>query len=267
MKLLIHRWIVSLGLGFADSNLLRRFDLGEVLTTVDKQFYLVNLAILALVVGAAYVLIKQQKDYCQPLIFLLLLLLVGWLPLVFSDIWVGGSKSAIPRYLLPSYLSMHLLVAFLLSEGLFSKSILRWKKHFWQISLVVLIMLGLSSCLSILRSDNWWHRANRLQFARDFAALANTYEAPLVISDDDVGDVLALTYLLNDDTRLQLVKSEAGKTFGISKEASTVFLYKASEALQSSLEMEGAEFEVIQPRTPYWQGSLRVIEPDTLARD
>ncbi|NEQ54509.1 MAG: hypothetical protein F6K11_30985 [Leptolyngbya sp. SIO3F4] len=257
-KMLMHRWFISFGLGFSDLNILKTFHVGVNLTSWEKQIYLVNALLIVVVVVALYRLLHMPERR-NSLVFLLFLLLVSWLPLAASDILLGGSKSAIPRYLLPCYVSLHLIVAFLLSDGL-KRARSAVKQQFWQLGIAGCLALGLMSCVVLVNSQNWWHRANRINFPIEFAEMVNEYKMPRVISDDDVGDVLALSYLLNDDVEMLLVqdvdnyKSEPGDVTG------ETFLYKTSEPLQAQLIEAGVFLQEIQPPTKYWQGSWQVVQ-------
>lgn len=255
-KMLIQRWFISLGLGFSDLNILKSFDVGANLTSWEKQIYLLNALLLVVVLLSFYRLMRLPGKR-NTLIFLVLLLLVSWFPLAVSDVLLGGSKSAIPRYLLPCYISLSLLVSFFLDDGL-SRAKSAMSQQIWRVSLIGCLGLGLVSCLVLINSQNWWHRANRINFPIEFAEIVNEYDNPRIISDDDVGDVLALSYLLNDDVELLLVKDGYHPKPGDLTEET--FLYKVSEPLQAKLMEAEVALEEMQTPTKYWQGSWQVVQ-------
>ncbi|MBT9317522.1 glycosyltransferase family 39 protein [Leptothoe spongobia] len=257
-KILIHRWFISFGLGFADLNILKSFDVGVNLTSFEKQIYLVNALLLVVIVGALYRLLRMP-ELRNTVVFLILLLLISWFPLAVSDILLGGSKSAIPRYLLPCYISLHVIVAFVLNGGLAQgRSVMTSK--FCRLGLAGCLAIGLMSCLVLSTSQNWWHRANRMNFPIEFAERVNRDKMPRIISDDDVGDVLALSYLLDDDVDMLLVKDGVDYRPAPGDVTDKTFLYKASVPLRATLMGAGAVLEEIQAPTQYWQGSWQVVQ-------
>jgi uncharacterized membrane protein len=109
------------------------------------------------------------------------------------------------RYLLPTYLGLQLIIAYLLGSSLQSPKACR-PRWLWSGATVFLVSLGLLSCGSIARADTWWIK----QFSTcnmDVAQVVNNSPKPLVITDGD--GVRTFDHALSNAVSLgRLVKAE-----------------------------------------------------------
>ncbi|MBR8837203.1 MAG: glycosyltransferase family 39 protein [Stigonema ocellatum SAG 48.90 = DSM 106950] len=203
--------------------------------------------LLILVAYAIYYICR----YSQKRIWLFVMLLIGLtsLSMILPDLILGGQRSTINRYLIPSYLGIQLAVAYLFGTKITSISIPVKFQNLWRIIIIVLITLGILSCAASSRAHIWWNKSKNW-YTLSVAELINQATRPIIISDGDAGDVLALSYLLEPKVQLKVQSScytscsnnfpqaAATKLTNIPNGFTDVFLYKPSEFLQSRLSDE-----------------------------
>ncbi len=171
-------------------------------------------------------------------VWLFILTLIGVTPLalILPDLILGGSRSAVPRYLTPCYLGIHLAVAYLLATQIFSANL--FQRKIWQVVTAVMISMGVISLVTISQAENWY----TMPFSKTnppIARIINKANHPLLICnnlDINFGNVIAMSYLLAPKVRLQLVAdSHVPK---IPEGFSDVFLLKPSDTLRFGIEKE-----------------------------
>ena len=163
--------------------------------------------ILLLVGYAIYFLCRQTPRPVWS--FVLILLGATSLPLVLPDILSGGWRSLVARYFTPGYLCIQLAVAYLLASQLSRLSAPTWHRRGWQLIFVLLVTGGVVSCFQINQADAWWNKHVNYYYPQG-AKIINRSERPLIVSDTKlIGDVLALSYLLDPKVKFQLWTKEA----------------------------------------------------------
>jgi uncharacterized membrane protein len=196
LRELSRSWIVIIGSIF--------YDQGE--TRFDRAIQLG----IAILVGYAFFYLWRRAPY-RVWLLIVLLTLVPVLPLLLADLLSGGIRSIFPRYFIPTILGMQLAAVYLLSSKLSTG------KPLWRWIGVVLCCASVISGITSFSAPTWWTKTiNRENTG--VAAIVNQSPAPLLVSDAETGDILALSYLLHPKVPLlirprcytcQLDKSQA----------------------------------------------------------
>jgi uncharacterized membrane protein len=179
-----------------------------------------------------------QETTLRSSLFVIILLMSSLLPLLPMSL-----KDALPaRYLLPSYLALELALAYLLGTNLQNPQACR-PRWLWSAATVFLVILGLLSCGSIVRAEDWWVK----QYSscnHDVAQLVNRAAKPLVISDGNgvrtfdhaMSNVVSLARLVKPETRFQVfLEKELPESIPIADGFSDRFLLTPSKALFAKL--------------------------------
>jgi uncharacterized membrane protein len=164
-------------------------------------FSLICLGILGLAMRALW----RSPDRS---VALFVIMLIVTLPLaLFSDSLAGLLP---PRWILPSYLGLQLLFAAFLGGPAARRRGTPWRLKPALLSL--LLVVGLASCLMLVRSESWWHRGMSECNPRA-ARLIDQSAQPLVVSDGVGGEffdhalsnVVSLSRLVKPQTPFQVV--------------------------------------------------------------
>ena len=191
---LIREWIRNLARIFIDWNS------ESTNPFVSKAiFYLSALALLLLVGYSFYFLCRSTSK--QTWLFVIILTSCLGVPLVLSDVFLGGTRSTIGRYLFSCFLGIQLTVAYTIATKLGASLINDWQQKLWQTILFLVVSGGVVSCVISLQSEVWWTKyySNRLPAV---AEIINQSPTPLLISDSQTGDLLTLSYLLKPNVKL-----------------------------------------------------------------
>jgi len=214
--------------------------MGYVFSTSSWQ----KLLVLILEGYAIYfVCYKSEKGvYC----FILALITVTALALILPDLILGGTRSTVIRYFFPCYLGLQLSVAYLFASKITSLCVNLLQKKLWEIGLIVLLTIGILNCAIYVNSEAEWYKGDGDNVP--ISHLINQADHPLVISEvrikggnvsaanESIGSLLALSYLLQPQVRLQLVVSP--NVPDIPQGFSNIFLYNISEKLRSEIEQD-----------------------------
>ncbi len=174
------------------------------------------------------------------LLFLSLLGGVSLLAFVGPDLIFGGRRSSVSRYFMPTYLSLQMAIAYLLSQKItclqahpFWQTI--WKNS-WQSITIGLLIAGVFSCSVSLSSDTWWHKKNS-HLNPAVARLVNQAPGSLLISSNynaNLGEILSLSHLFAPTQALLLFKEPEIPT--IPDNTSTLFLFNISQRAREQLD-------------------------------
>jgi uncharacterized membrane protein len=158
---------------------------------------LIQILFLVLLLYAFYYLIR----YASRSVWLLIVTLTAAssLPLMLADLALGGVRSTAPRFLVPTLLGLQLAVAYLISAKLSSpqpKTVMRWR---WLVAMFC--GLSLYACWTAFQLPTWWNKTHN---AENFAVveLIGQSARPLIVSDAETADLLALSYMLSPNTEL-----------------------------------------------------------------
>jgi uncharacterized membrane protein len=190
--------------------------------------------------------------------FVLSSFLVPFLLLALPDLILGGKRSAVSRYLISCYPAVQLAVAYFLSIQFASKTIYsarsqrlkgvsnsytRLEPWLWRGVLAGVMLACLASLTTSALANSWWNKD--LSYFNDRTAeLINQSPSPLIISDigDDftnTGDLLSLSYRLNPDVLLLLVKDPAfvdTPEFRVALQGTTAFAFRPTQPLKQKLD-------------------------------
>jgi uncharacterized membrane protein len=159
--------------------------------------------------GWAIAALWRSRDRSAALFVIMLMIT---LPLaLFGDSLAGLLP---PRWILPSYLGLQLLFAAFLGGPAARRRGAPWRPP-WQLKpalLSLLLVVGLASCLMLVRSESWWHRGMSECNPRA-ARLIDQSAQPLVVSDGVGGEffdhalsnVISLSRLVKPQTVFQVV--------------------------------------------------------------
>ncbi|BAU42722.1 glycosyltransferase family 39 protein [Leptolyngbya sp. O-77] len=137
-------------------------------------------------------------------IFVWTLALIPVFILALPDLILGGQRSIVGRYLVPSFLGLHLAVGYLLTMKI--ESFGAKNRKFWQTIALSLFFLGFLSNVVSSQAETWWNKGISYHIPA-IARTLNEANQPIVISDDfgiNIGNLIALSYRTNDDVRFYL---------------------------------------------------------------
>jgi uncharacterized membrane protein len=156
---------------------------------------LIQIGILLLVGYGFYHLCR----YTPRLIWLLVVTLtvVPVLPLMLADVLLGGIRSTFPRFFIPSLLGIQLGVVYLLSAKLSNPL----HRQHWRWIAGFVCCVGIISCGASAQASTWWTKVHNQEIPA-VAEIVNQAERPLLVSDAETGDLLALSHWLKPDTEI-----------------------------------------------------------------
>ncbi|QSJ19157.1 glycosyltransferase family 39 protein [Nostoc sp. UHCC 0702] len=191
------------------------------------------IAFVALTFYAVYYLCRHTAK--ETWLFILSLIVTSVLPLILLDLILGGRRSGITRYLIPSYIGLQISVAYLLATQVTSHWIQLWQQKLWRLLIVVLFSLGIASYTVISPAQVWWNNGpSKIGQIPAIIPVVNQTEQPLIISDAKWSDLVPLSYSLKPNVKFQLVRQQ--ELPNIPQGFSDYFLYKPSQDLREGLE-------------------------------
>jgi uncharacterized membrane protein len=116
--------------------------------------------------------------------------------------WPGLARA---RYWIPFYVAVQVAVAHLLATGAAGPHPVGRRAH--RVLGLAIVVAGVVSCAISMRAEVWWTKGDSGEMQR-VAEVVNRLDGPLLIALPDDGNlarVLALSALLDGDTRLRLV--------------------------------------------------------------
>jgi uncharacterized membrane protein len=186
---LIREWVLIIDRIFVDWNYPsdERF-ISKIL------FYLSSVILLGVLAYSIYFLCRHTPK--EVWLFNVILIASTGLSLMLSDLLGGGMRSTIVRYLFPYYVGIQLTVVYLLGAkvtGVFANI---KQQKFWQVVTLAIISAGVVSCAISSHSQVWWSKYQN-QCIPEVARIINQATRPLLISNTQTGDLLALSYQLD----------------------------------------------------------------------
>lgn len=171
-------------------------------------------------------------------VWLFLLILGGLSALAFMlpDLIIGGRRSSISRYLIPSYLSIEIAVAYLLATKITVN--INLPQKIWSVIITTVFTAGVVSCVVSSQADTWWTKKNSHHHPQA-ARIINQTPHPLLVSSSfraNLGEILSFSHLLDPKVRFQLVVEP--NIPEIPDGFSDVFLFNPSKALRTAIEEE-----------------------------
>ncbi|MCV3217370.1 glycosyltransferase family 39 protein [Plectonema radiosum NIES-515] len=182
----------------------------------------------------------------------LLMFLLGGFPsllLVIYDLLFGGSRSLQVRYQLPLYLSLEILVAYVLAFYIFQEQ--TWRQKIGQFMITGLLIAGLVSDVTFFQAENWWTQSESQFIKETSQVISKSEKALLVINDSPVnlGGILTLSrhYL----PKVRLLPIADSELLPISNEYNQIFFMQNNSSLFHQLEQDKSyHFKVIKVLNP-----------------
>lgn len=221
---------------------------------------------LAIVVTAtaatawAFAILIRRSDH-QPAAILITLLGCSVLPLILTDLSMGGCRSAIARYSLPAYLAVQLAVVGGLASHPSNRSQPPQGRERWnRLAALILagwLLLNLCSQLKASVAPGWWSKLGNIDQTLVAHALHQT-ESPLIVSEGYLLRLLSFSQALpkgsmvlilpsGDDSQRQSLKKWVVPAIDRKQ---TVVLYRPSPEVLSTLELLGIDSFRETLRTP-----------------
>lgn len=220
--------------------------------------YIGGFAIVLLVVYACYFTFSKAPK--KSFILLFCLILGNLLPLLMLDLIIGGEKVRLitNRYIIPTFLVLEIFMAYLLAQISLIQSpneqrskILKLNNQLGKIITILVITVGIISCLISSQATMWWHKGANY-YVPPMAQIINQTEKPLIITDDRtqkkplrnvIGDIVSLAHALENKANLQLLiypqLPQIPNTF------SNIFLFKPSSNLRQGLLAQQYNLELV----------------------
>ena len=229
---LIKRWISCLEIVFWDFPKISLANSSHITSSVLDDS--LKIFLLIIIGYAIYYLYRYTPK--PTWLFVLTITIVPWLLLILPDLIVGGIRSTIPRYLIPSYVGIQLTLAYLFASKLDSKISSIREQNLWRIVMSIMISLSLISCIIIAQSEIWWNKSNNIDNP-SIARIINQADNPVLIcrlTEDSGRSIISLTYDLDPKVRLQLIYDEL-RIPKISRDFNNIFVYNISDELRDKI--------------------------------
>ncbi len=217
-----------------------------------KANYFLHSLILILVIYSIYFLCKNTPIKVWS--FLLFILAFSALTQVIPDVISGGRRSLLDRYLMPSYLSIQLAVAYLFATQI--ETLNKWRRKAYLIGFSLLISLGFLSCFFASQKLDWWKATNAMNL--DVIPILNNEEKPFVISDNPYYTyMLSMSHLLKPDITFQLFNLKENEQDKLEEviplnNINNTYLYLPSEKLEEVIKKtNNYQLEKIAEASPY----------------
>ena len=221
-------------------HLSRLFFLDENIFSSSFFYHLSLILSVGITIYSFYLLVKKisSSRWLMPV----LITLSTFLPLAIMDLVLGGQRSTAARYLMPTFLGIQITVAFALGSGCLTKK--QTYRKINQFLLGVFLTIGTVSCYFNFQSTTAWTKIVSYNL-NEVASKVNQQEKPLIISNSDnenFGNILALSYLLDRDTSFILVdgwqKPDSETEIEIPSKFDNIYLLGLSELARKKLEQK-----------------------------
>lgn len=239
-SLFLH-WTINLSRIFIDFN--PSHQLNEF-SSFQNPLSIVSITSILIVVGySIYFLCRNTPK--KTWIFILALIGIPSLVLVLPDVLFGGIRSYNSRYLIASYLGIHLAVTYLVATKIILSCQIRHHK-FWKFVTLFLIGCGISSCIIISPAETWWNKYYASE-SLPITKILNQANQPLLLIENywwSEGNLYSISKFLEPKVIIKALPE--GKMISqVSSSFSNVFLFNPSETLQEKLKK--SQIYKIQP--------------------
>jgi len=238
--LLLTRWGFDYSILFLDTDCSGRF--AEPFSAATWTVRLLQGFVLLGIVYAVWFIWRKARRQTA----LLVLTLIGgpFLVLAAADFVLGGWGSAVARFLIPSYLGVHIAMAYLLATKIESA-----RKPAWTIAGASLLLAGTLSCVMIVQAERWWYKTIDY-YTPEVTSIINHSSHPLLITPMS-GHVLSIAHGLDAHVRILPVTEEA--TLGALEDEKEVFFYDPDGRLSERLaEISGVTSTPWSERAGLW---------------
>lgn len=209
-----------------------------------KLEFILHSLIFILVLYAIYYLIKTAS--IRVWLFIVLLIFIPLTVQVVPDLMGTSIRSLQARYYLPCFLGSQLAVAYLISQQVNSSLLKSWQRRVWQVLFLSLLLLGIISGIALSETPDAGlddQRGTASSTNLEIAPIINKAERPLVISDATHSFILALSHLVDEKVKFQLLNTDDVKTTEkklnlseASQEFSDIFLLYPDEKISKFID-------------------------------
>jgi hypothetical protein len=226
-------WIRNLSLPFIDFNINENSSLGALIP------YLIYLLLILAFLAYSFFYLATNSNK-KAFFFLASLLIIPSLILLLRDFGKGGQMTLRANYLIPSLLSIQMIIAYTLGHNIFNSK--QKKQVFWLSLTGIIFAVAVASSTLMISSNVWWIK-DRENIHHKLAQIINQSAKPLVISDimtdDEFIRPFSLSYYTQANTQFMLffepTESNQSISITIPEGYSDIFLYAPSELLKSKL--------------------------------
>ncbi len=206
----------------------------------------IDFSLFVIVLIAAYLLGNRTPRKIW--LFVLSLGIVPRLIAIAIDIIEGGQTSTAPRYIIPFYLALQLLIAYCLSRGLFACNNQHHRRK-WQLVFVGIVSIGVVSCSFNIDSSPRYQKTRNF-FNREISSIIDRDNTPLIISETkNTLDLISLSYTLPPDTKLKLIDDRPDITKYLQDYPSLLLFNPSTSLLQKVRDKEKYHVqELYQPK-------------------
>jgi uncharacterized membrane protein len=227
---LVIYWIIYLSRIFLDLNPSWQLDTDLSSFQNPLSLFLITI-LLALVVYSIYFLCRSTP--IRIWLFIVILIGIPALAILLPDLVFGGIRSSAARYLIASYLGIHLAVAYLLGTKIASSSSSIWTQKLWQIATVIIISGGILSGAIISPAETWWNKYPYEEIPQ-IAKIINQANSPLLLIDKQGRrDGWSISNFLEPKVQVELLNEP--NIIKVPDEFSDVFLFNPAEEWQARL--------------------------------
>lgn len=202
-----------------------------------------NFVLVGFVLYAIYYTARRNKEHTG--LFIVVLILCGFAPLAIMDLWWGGQRSSVMRYLSSCWIGAEIAVAYLIASQVNiapQRKGQTGRRLLWQSICCMLIAAGLLSGMVHAHSQMWWNSSLNNDNL-EHAAILNARPQPLVITE--IGEVIQITCLSYSLQPKVLFRVVYGPPLNVLPEASQqTFLYRPSDKLRHWFENE-KDYQVV----------------------
>jgi uncharacterized membrane protein len=190
---LVKTWILNFSRLFLD------FNYG-----IDNKSLVIYLIIVAFVAYAIYFLCRHTSRKAS--LFVLILMGVTAFSLILPDLILGGTRSTVIRYLIPSCLGIEIAVAYLLATKINTISLGSQSQKLWQIIIIILFSLGIFSCILSSQAQFWWNKYTSVHLPK-VAQEINETNHPILLTTSL--EIMPLSYLLTPKVQVYWLQEKA----------------------------------------------------------
>ncbi len=206
------------------------FDVGWEFET--KLSYLMIITCLVLVSYSLYFIIRNTP--IKSWLFVISIMISQILCLLGPDLIFGGVRSLSSRYLTPFYIATDITVAYLLGSQLTIPKL--FNIRIWSTLTIIVFSMGIVSCAINWQKDTAHTKVISYSLP-EVARIINKTNSPLLVGNDssyNPGNIMALSYLLHPDVKLQLLSNT--ENYKLPREFQNIFLLSPPDKLRETLE-------------------------------
>jgi uncharacterized membrane protein len=189
-------------------------------------------------------------------LFILSLAIVTRFLTIAIDLITKGQSSTAPRYIIPFYLALQLLLAYFFSRTMFVGN----KQRKWQLIFSIIVSIGIISCSFNLNSSPRYQK-NRNFFNPEIAKTVDRSAEPLIVSETkNTLDLISLSYILPPKTKIELndnLDKNLSSILDRSSYSSDIFLFDPSTELLQKIRLQ-SNYSIREIDRPKLLNSLEI---------